>query len=177
MNTTNIKNINKTPVTAVDIKAVTKRVTFKTSDLEQTDKKTDQLSLSKTAIDFIKATKQEDELALNLAELKKAQAEAKAKSDEYSDTFKCMRIASRIMSGDKVPQKDREYLAKNEPEMYAKALMLRCQKKNPKEYKSLVDDEEETTEQASQQPEETTENQAQTAVSAAESAEFSETTE
>jgi len=58
----------------------------------------------------------------------------------YMDKIKCLQIAIRIISGDKVPMKDEKFLMEHEPEMYFRAILLRRQKEDPKKYKSLVDD-------------------------------------
>lgn len=52
----------------------------------------------------------------------------------------CMQIAMRIISGDKVPDKDRQFLAENDPGMYSKALLLQRQNDDPKKHKSLLPD-------------------------------------
>ena len=70
------------------------------------------------------------------------QGEGIAKSFEIKR--KCMLIAMRIMSGDKVPTADHRFLAENEPEMYEKAIMLRAYKEKPVKHKRLSEDEEES---------------------------------
>lgn len=57
------------------------------------------------------------------------------------DDLKCMIIATRIIAGDRVPSKDERFLAKNNPPLYLRAILLRRQKDNPKEYKSILEDE------------------------------------
>lgn len=49
----------------------------------------------------------------------------------------CLEISRRIISGDKVPQSDYDFLLENDPEMYARSITMRVLKENPKEYKSL----------------------------------------
>ena len=63
------------------------------------------------------------------------------KENPYEIKLKCFVISSRIMAGDKVPQKDINFLIENEPGMYFNAILLRKQKENPEKYKSLIEDE------------------------------------
>lgn len=58
----------------------------------------------------------------------------------YMDKIKCLQIAIRIISGDKVPMKDEKFLMEHEPEMYFRAILLRRQKEDPKKHKSLLGD-------------------------------------
>ena len=53
----------------------------------------------------------------------------------------CMQIAMRIISGDKIPDKDRQFRAENDPGMYSKAMLLQRQNDDPKKHKSLLPDE------------------------------------
>lgn len=71
----------------------------------------------------------------------KKQGDSAAKA--YEVLRKCMVIAMRIISGDKVPAEDYRFLAENEPEMYSKAIMLRRIKEDPEEYDRLSEDEDE----------------------------------
>lgn len=56
--------------------------------------------------------------------------------------IKCLKIARRIMKGDKVASQDQTFLAEHEPELYAKALMLRRNNDQPKDHDSLLEEEE-----------------------------------
>ncbi|MGJ4849364.1 hypothetical protein ACH6CV_03840 [Bacillota bacterium Meth-B3] len=79
-----------------------------------------------------------------LSQLEDANASADALGDAMDVEIKCMIIASRIMRGHKVPKADHQFLMKNKPELYMKALMLRTLRKNPKpkKYKRLSEEEE-----------------------------------
>ena len=81
---------------------------------------------------------------------------ARRQGDAIAKTFetkrKCLIIAMRIMRGDKVPHADYRYLAKNEPKMYEKAIMLRVRKAKPVKHKRLSK-EEKNTEKLSGAPE------------------------
>lgn len=58
----------------------------------------------------------------------------------YADDLKVLQIAMRIIAGDNVPSKDERFLAEKDPAMYGRALLLRRQKDDPKDYKSLLED-------------------------------------
>lgn len=66
-----------------------------------------------------------------------------AMKDSIKVRSKCMVIAARLAAGDKVPMKDERYLQKNDPDMYAQAMKVRIPKKDPKEYDSILEDEDE----------------------------------
>lgn len=54
----------------------------------------------------------------------------------------CAEIASRIRHGDNVPQKDMDFLINADPSQYLMAMLMRESKENPKEWDSVVPDEE-----------------------------------
>ena len=54
---------------------------------------------------------------------------------------KCLKIAIRIQKGDKVPPEDLAYLAKTDPKAYMMAIALRHEKPDPKEWESVLDEE------------------------------------
>ena len=62
---------------------------------------------------------------------------------------KCQKIASRIMAGDKVPPQDEMYLMQNDPTAYKLAMAARKIKKDPKEWESEADKEEDAGRTAS----------------------------
>lgn len=75
--------------------------------------------------------------------------EEKQKSDDEGDKFtdyaKLLKIAMRIMNGDKVPTSDRKKLAEEMPDLYQQATLMRSSNKNPKKYKKEFEDEEDKT--------------------------------
>jgi len=83
-----------------------------------------------------------------LEELKKAKEANKAEADGWKTKIKCMQIAMRIMAGDNVPIEDHRYLAKNDMELYSKAISMRVEKQDPKEHDRLSEDEEDRVEGA-----------------------------
>lgn len=79
-----------------------------------------------------------------LEAFRKQMEESDEKSgDSITDISKCMKIARRIMNGDKVPLKDMKFLAEKQPEIYKNALMFKRQNPEPKKYKSCLDKEDE----------------------------------
>ena len=83
--------------------------------------------------------KMSDELKNFNEQLEIARKQSQAAGKMWETLIKCLKIAMRIMSGDIVPRADHRYLAKNEPEMYAKAITMRMNKDNPKKHKRLSD--------------------------------------
>lgn len=63
-------------------------------------------------------------------------------AEYYDEYLKCLQIAMRILSGDRVPLKDEKFLAEKQPELYLKAILMKRTKIDPKKYKSLIPDEE-----------------------------------
>lgn len=55
---------------------------------------------------------------------------------------RCQEIARRIMRGDKVPPEDEQYLMANDPEGFKLAMAMRKPKEKPKEWESVLKDEE-----------------------------------
>lgn len=59
--------------------------------------------------------------------------------DRIQDLSKCMKIARRIMHGDKVPMKDMKFLAEKYPDLFRNAIMFKQKNPEPKKYKSVLD--------------------------------------
>lgn len=72
--------------------------------------------------------------------------EADALGEQLKTVERCQKIASRIMRGDKVPPEDERYLMEHDPEGYKLALAMRRHKKDPKEWESVLEEEEKTSE-------------------------------
>jgi len=73
--------------------------------------------------------------------LKQAREAGEGAAEAWKERIKCLQIAMRIMSGDKVPEEDHRYLREKDMEMYSRAISLRIEKKDPKEYDRLSEDE------------------------------------
>ena len=89
----------------------------------------------------------EQELDMLEKQLEASKKEAEAMEDMYKAFAKCLKIASRISRGDIVPAKDMKYLAEHEPDLYKQAILLRMPNPKPKKHKSLLDDEDENTDE------------------------------
>lgn len=76
-----------------------------------------------------------------MSQLENARKQSEAMAESTKVRMKCLLIAMRIMSGDKVPSEDYRYLAKNDLGLYAKAVSLRMEKENPKKHKQVSKDE------------------------------------
>ncbi|MDE6724657.1 MAG: hypothetical protein K2J79_03540 [Ruminiclostridium sp.] len=63
--------------------------------------------------------------------------------NRIQDLAKCMKIARRIMHGDRVPLKDHKFLAEKFPELYKNSLMFKQHNPEPKKYKSVLSKEDE----------------------------------
>jgi HPt (histidine-containing phosphotransfer) domain-containing protein len=74
-------------------------------------------------------------------QLESANAQAEAMGESAKVRMECNIIAMRIMSGDEVPREDHRYLAKHDPELYAKAITMRVAREKPKHYKRISEDE------------------------------------
>ena len=73
-------------------------------------------------------------------------AEEKGKSDQFTDYGKLLKIAMRIMNGDKVPTSDMKKLAKELPDLYKQAIIMRnTSNDNPKKYKKEFEDKKDKT--------------------------------
>ncbi|HZJ84541.1 MAG TPA: hypothetical protein VFD02_03190 [Syntrophomonadaceae bacterium] len=73
--------------------------------------------------------------------LKNLNETAEAREDGFTERLKCIKIALRIIRGDKVPLKDMAFLAEKEPAMYSNAILLKRSNDNPKKHKSLINEE------------------------------------
>jgi len=74
--------------------------------------------------------------------LKQAREAGEGAASAWREKIKCLQIAMRIMSGDIVPEEDHRYLREKDVELYSKAIQLRIEKEDPKEYDRLSEDEE-----------------------------------
>ncbi len=74
--------------------------------------------------------------------LNQAEQSAKASSDSNKDFLRALKIAKRIMNGDRVPLKDKMFLMNFSMEMYTMAVMLAKSNDDPKDYESVLDEEE-----------------------------------
>jgi len=75
--------------------------------------------------------------------LQRAREAGEGAAEAWKEKIKCMQIAMRIMSGNKVPEEDHRFLQEKDPELYGKAITMRMEKVDPKEHDRLSEDEEE----------------------------------
>lgn len=96
------------------------------------------------------------QLSMYQQELEAADEQAEAVEESFSTFGKCMRIAMRITNGDKVPLKDIDFLMEHEPDLYKQAIIMRRPNDEPKEWESVLDEDDENapiSEQESSSPE------------------------
>ncbi len=80
-----------------------------------------------------------------LERLREQQEKADDEGNKYRDYGKLLKIAMRIMNGDRVPLKDKRMLAEAMPDLYRQAeLMKRTDNDRPKKYKSEFEEEKES---------------------------------
>ena len=86
--------------------------------------------------------KQEYDNAMQqLEQIREAEKQAEKSGKKFTDYGKLLKIAMRIMNGDKVPMADRKKLAEEMPDLYKQAtLMRRTDNDKPKKYKSEYED-------------------------------------
>lgn len=83
---------------------------------------------------------------LDLLDTTEAGNEMDAEIEQLKVQQRCMEISRRIMAGKKVPPKDEQYLMEHDPEGYKITIALRKPpKKNEKECKSVLEDEDKST--------------------------------
>lgn len=106
--------------------------------------RTDKADWSKAALSFLQEVNRQDaEQRRKLLEAKqKGNGELDALNEALKKMERCQKIASRIMRGDKVPPQDEMYLMDNDPDGYKLAIVCRKPKEKPKEWESVLEDEE-----------------------------------
>ena len=81
-----------------------------------------------------------------LEKQREAEKQAEKSGKKFTDYGKLLKIAMRIMNGDKVPMTDRKKLAEEMPDLYKQAiLMRRLDNDKPKKYKSEYEDDKDKT--------------------------------
>lgn len=78
--------------------------------------------------------------------MKQAEEQSKRDAEMMEIYRKCLLISSRIMQGDKVPMRDEKFLMEHNIDMYSQAVNMRSlneanRKKKPKEWDSVLGDE------------------------------------
>ena len=105
--------------------------------------RTDRTAWSQAALSFLQEVNRQDmEKQRKLLEAKqRGNGELDALNESLKKMERCQKIASRIMRGDKVPPQDEMYLMDNDPDGYKLAIVCRTPKEKPKEWESVLKDE------------------------------------
>ena len=107
----------------------------------------DQIALSQQALKMLEDHNRQMKEAQERRKLEMEKNGGKSEMDSVLKALKtmqrCQKIAARIMAGDKVPPEDEKYLMDNDPDGYKLAIAMRKPKENPKEWESVLEDEEE----------------------------------
>ncbi len=104
----------------------------------------DRLALSQQALAMLEEQNRrarEEQERKKLEAKKNSGNEIDAATKALKKMMKCQKIAARIQAGDKVPPEDERYLQENDPQTYQMAIALRQPKEGPKEWDTLLDDE------------------------------------
>lgn len=109
--------------------------------------KSDKAAWSQAAMSFLQELNRQDmEKQRKLLEQKqKGSSELDALTKSLKTMDKCRKIAARIIKGDKVPPQDERYLIENDPDGYKLAIACRQPKEKPKEWKSVLDEEDQAS--------------------------------
>lgn len=73
-------------------------------------------------------------------QIEQVRKEAQSSGEEAKKIAKCLKIAMEIAAGNVVPEQDQEYLRKNNPDLFAKAMEMRIPKEEPEECESVLED-------------------------------------
>lgn len=168
-----ITRISGTPTFRSALKTGTKTDTPQ-QEVEQQGRKF--LDEQKAAEDLKRKQEQQQELKEREQEqemlekqLEASRKEAESMEDMFEAFAKCIKIAARISKGDIVPMKDMKFLAEHEPDMYKQAILMRMPNDKPKKHKSLLDDDDEKTDEVSDSGSETSEGSGEEVTFASES--------
>lgn len=102
----------------------------------------------KTRLEQLREQKKQeyDSAMQQLEQMREAEKQAEKSGKKFTDCGKLLKIAMRIMNGDKVPMADRKKLAEEMPDLYKQAiLMRRLDNDKPKKYKSEYEDDKDKT--------------------------------
>ena len=100
----------------------------------------------KTRLEQLREQKKQeyDSAMQQLEQMREAEKQAEKSGKKFTDYGKLLKIAMRIMNGDKVPMADRKKLAEEMPDLYKQAILMRRLDK-PKKYKSEYEDDKDKT--------------------------------
>lgn len=134
-------------ITKIAPQAEKKTSAGKTSPLRA---KSDKAAWSQAALAFLREVNRQDlEKQRKLLEAKRQKnSDLEILSKSLKTMEKCRKIAARIMRGDKVPPQDEQYLMEADPDGYKLAIACRAPKEKPREWDSVLEDEEDGGEPA-----------------------------
>ena len=102
----------------------------------------DQVALSVQAVAFLEAqNRQRLEQAAEKGGNSAQEQMLKKMDKDLKKLDKCQKIYARVVKGDKVPPEDLRYLERCDPEGYKLALAMRRPNRNPREWESVLNDE------------------------------------
>ena len=78
--------------------------------------------------------------------MESAKENAEAEGKGFQDMAKALEIARRILDGDIVPSEDEQFLMEYDNELYMRVKSMARPKENPKEYETLLEEDEERKE-------------------------------
>ncbi len=84
-----------------------------------------------------------NEIEMYKSDLEASQNEIEGAAKTFDILIKCMKIAARLISGDRVPAQDEKLLMEHYPDIYSAAKTLGSQQEKGKEHDTLIDEEEE----------------------------------
>lgn len=125
-------------------KAVSLELSEEGRALSRKDEEREELEKLKSYWEAFREKKKKEQSPLGRM-LKNRQGAGKKKRSNNA-LSKALMIARRIMRGDKVPPKDESFLFRYNSDLYLKAKMMAIQNQEIKKHKSLLEDEEGSTE-------------------------------
>lgn len=103
----------------------------------------DRLDWSRQALSFLQEINRQnlEKQRKLLEERQKSKREMDHMTKALKTMDKCREIASRIIKGDKVPPQDEKFLREHDPDGYKLALAVRQPKEKPKEWDTVLEEE------------------------------------
>lgn len=135
-----IKNNQQKPLNKADSE--------KSENKEKVSANLDKHAEEKTRLEQLREQKKQeyDSVIQQLEKQREAEKQAEKTGKKFTDYGKLLKIAMRIMNGDKVPMTDRKKLAEEMPDLYKQAiLMRRLDNDKPRKYKSEYEDDKDKT--------------------------------
>ncbi len=103
------------------------------------EKKSDSVQISSEGRAHARGMTQSD-LEMVREQMEVAKQQAEATGEAFDQLAKCFKIAMRIMAGDLVPTKDKQFLLEKQPKLYIQATSMQRDNDDPKKHKTLLED-------------------------------------